>query len=137
MKWIAHTIDDLPQIAKAFLEVVKGKFIFAFDGEMGAGKTTFIAELIKELGVLEWEGSPTYSIVNEYLGKDEVKIFHFDLFRLKDEMEAYDIGMDEFLEGNYYCFIEWAEKIPNLLPNDVIWVYIRKKEDFREITIAI
>lgn len=138
MKWIVENKEDLSKIAPQFLAAIKGKKVLAFDGEMGVGKTTFIAELIKCLGVDEWEGSPTYSLVNEYRNDNGERIFHFDLYRFKHEDEAYDMGIEELIYGPYFCFIEWAEKIKNLLPNDVIWVNICKLDDeSREIALEL
>lgn len=138
MKWIVENLEDLKKVAPDFLEAIKGRKIVAFNGEMGVGKTTFIATLVNCLGVNEWEGSPTYSLVNEYRTSDHSKIFHFDLYRLKNEEEAYDMGIEELIYGPHFCFIEWAEKIKNLLPNDVIWVNICKLEDdSREISLEL
>jgi tRNA threonylcarbamoyladenosine biosynthesis protein TsaE len=138
MKWIVKHIEDLSKVAPAFLKAITDKKVIAFNGEMGVGKTTFVAELVKCLGVEEWEGSPTYSLVNEYRNDKGERIFHFDLYRLKKEDEAYDMGLEELIYGPYFCFIEWAEKIKNLLPNDVIWVNICKLEDdSREISLEL
>ncbi len=88
------------------------------------------------MGIRELEGSPTYSLVNFYDSEMFGKIFHFDVYRLKNEIEAYDIGIEEMLYGGGVCFVEWPEKIANLLPDNTIWVYIRKNDDnTRNITI--
>ena len=89
--------------------------IFLFYGQMGAGKTTFINELCQALGVLDHTSSPTFSIVNEY-DSESGTIFHFDFYRLKNEVEALDMGYEEYFYSNNYCFVEWPEKIANLLP---------------------
>lgn len=124
-----QSISEIPGVAQSFLEQFGHNRIFAFDGEMGVGKTTFITALLSAMGIEETEGSPTYSLVNEYDSAMYGRIFHFDVYRLKDEMEAYDIGIEEMLYGGGICFIEWPEKIENLLPHNTIWVYIRKKDD--------
>ncbi|HEX9979845.1 MAG TPA: tRNA (adenosine(37)-N6)-threonylcarbamoyltransferase complex ATPase subunit type 1 TsaE [Flavobacterium sp.] len=90
--------------------------IILFNGEMGAGKTTFIKALSKALGVHDATASPTFSLVNEYLSEAGETIYHFDVYRLKSETEALDMGIDEYLYSGNWCFIEWAEKIPNLVP---------------------
>jgi tRNA threonylcarbamoyladenosine biosynthesis protein TsaE len=131
-----HSIEDIPGVAKQFLDEFGHNKVFAFDGEMGVGKTTFISALLSAMGIHDLEGSPTYSLVNVYDSKMFGKIFHFDVYRLKNEMEAYDIGIEEMLYGGGICLVEWPEKIANLLPDNTIWVYIRKNEDnTRTITI--
>ncbi len=128
MEMEINSLRDLPSVAQAFLEKFGDKRVFAFDGEMGAGKTNFISELLKAMGIHDIEGSPTYSLVNVYDSPMYGKIYHFDVYRLKNLTEAYDIGIEEMLYSDSKCFIEWPEKIEELLPNDTIWVYIRKKD---------
>ena len=130
------TIDDLPFAAKIFLEETDNRKIFAFEGQMGVGKTTFIVSLLKAMGIEDIEGSPTYSLVNGYDSVAFGKIHHFDLYRLNSEEEAFDIGIEEMLYGGDYCFIEWPQKIENLLPENTIWVRIRNNEQ-NERTISI
>lgn len=132
------TIEDLPSAAKVFLEETENRKVFAFDGQMGVGKTTFIVSILKAMGVEDIEGSPTYSLVNTYESKAFGKINHFDLYRLNSEDEAFDIGIEEMLYGGDYCFIEWPEKIENLIPENTIWVYLRSNEQGeRTINIAL
>ena len=130
------TIDYLPFAAKTFLEETDNRKIFAFEGQMGVGKTTFIVSLLKAMGIEDIEGSPTYSLVNSYGSFAFGKIHHFDLYRLNSEEEAFDIGIEEMLYGGDYCFIEWPQKIENLLPENTIWVRIRNNEQ-NERTISI
>ena len=131
-----HSINDLQTAAKLFLEEFGHNKIFAFDAEMGTGKTTFITALLHAMGIIETEGSPTYSLVNVYDSPMYGRVYHFDVYRLKTEEEALDIGIEEMFYGGGICFIEWPEKIQNLLPENTIWVYIRKNEDdSRIITI--
>lgn len=85
---------------------------------MGAGKTTFIKSLSKLLGVNDTMSSPTFSLVNEYQTSQNQKIFHFDVYRIKSEDEALDMGIEEYLYSGNWCFIEWSEKIPNLIPDE-------------------
>lgn len=128
--------SDIPHTAQQFLEEFGQNKVFAFDGEMGAGKTTFISGLLSAMGIHDQEGSPTYSLVNVYDSAMYGKVYHFDVYRLKNEIEAYDIGIEEMLYSGGICFMEWPEKIANLLPDNTIWVYIRKKDDnSRTITV--
>lgn len=107
--------NDLAAAAKKILDLAGDEKIFLFYGQMGAGKTTLINALCRGLGVTENTSSPTFAIVNEYRAPKN-NIFHFDFYRLKNQTEAMDIGFEEYLDSGKYCFIEWPEKIPDLLP---------------------
>ncbi|MEE9349681.1 MAG: tRNA (adenosine(37)-N6)-threonylcarbamoyltransferase complex ATPase subunit type 1 TsaE [Flavobacteriaceae bacterium] len=109
------SIKDLPNIAKTILELVTHKNVF-FYAKMGAGKTTLIKEIIKQLGVSDNVNSPTFSLVNEYIAHDDALIYHFDFYRINDEQEALDIGIEDYFYKNAWCFIEWPQNIENLLP---------------------
>jgi tRNA threonylcarbamoyladenosine biosynthesis protein TsaE len=123
------SINELPSVAKRFLDEFGHRTCFAFYAEMGSGKTTFISAVLKAMGVEHLEGSPTYSLVNVYDSPVFGKLFHFDLYRLKSQVEAYDIGIEEMLYGGGICFIEWPEKIAEMLPENTVSVYIRKNPD--------
>ena len=114
---LQFSLDDIHTAARKVLDSNPNKIIL-FNGKMGAGKTTFINALAKTMGVNDTTGSPTFSLVNEYRTDDNQILYHFDVYRLKSESEAYDMGMDEYLYSGHWCFIEWAEKIPNLLPQE-------------------
>ena len=105
--------------------------VFAFDGAMGAGKTTFIKKLCEEMGTMDVVNSPTFAIVNVYDVEQPYKgeVYHFDCYRLKDIREAMDFGAEEYLYSGNYCFIEWPEKIEALLPEDTVWVKIIPQEN--------
>ena len=123
-----YKIDQIPLIAKELLQIVNKK-ILLFYGEMGSGKTTLIKEIIKQLGVNEVVNSPTFSLVNEYSSTDDERIFHFDFYRIENEIEAYDIGLEEYLDGDNWCLIEWPEKVENLLPLDAVPIHIQINRD--------
>jgi tRNA threonylcarbamoyladenosine biosynthesis protein TsaE len=129
-------INQLPELCKAILEFADGRKIFAFHGEMGSGKTTIIKALCIELGSHDNFSSPSYSIVNEYLVEPgNEKIYHIDLYRLKNLDEALAIGIEEYINGDSYCFIEWPGLVKGLLPENVIDVSITHEDNMREIAI--
>lgn len=137
-EYILHTLNDIQDVAARFLSDYEHRKVFAFDAEMGTGKTTFILALLKAMEIEDIEGSPTYSLVNSYDSNMYGKVYHFDVYRLENEEEAYDIGIEEMLYDGAYCFVEWPEKIKNLLPSNTIWVYLRKNDaDERIITVEI
>ena len=110
--------------------------VFAFRGEMGAGKTTFIKAVCEELGVEDVINSPTFAIVNEYRSRTGELIYHFDFYRINKLEEVFDFGYEDYFFSGALCFIEWPEKVEDLLPGDCINVYISEKEDrTREIII--
>lgn len=127
-----NTLEKLPAAASAFITAFNGKKVFLFEAQMGAGKTTFIKELCRVLGVVDNMSSPTYSIVNEYTGAIDT-IYHFDLYRVKNLNECLDIGMEEYLYSGNYCFIEWPEIANSLYPEDAVKVTIRIENEKRII----
>ena len=138
MKFHARTEEDLIKISKDFLYLIDEHKVFAFKGEMGAGKTTFISYLAKAMGIVDAVSSPTYGYVNEYESPYYGTVYHFDLYRIESEEEAYDIGIEEYIYGDNIVLIEWAENIENLLPEDCVWVSISKDDqDGREIEVDI
>lgn len=133
IKLNAFALEDLPQIAKELLSAIENHKIITFYGEMGAGKTTLIKQLCKTLKVTDTIQSPTFSIVNEYLTEDNQQIYHFDFYRIKEEEEALDFGVEEYFYSGNYCFIEWPEKIPNLIPEKAVKVSITLTEDNKRL----
>ena len=125
---IVFTIDELESVAQQIIAQQPARVIL-FHGEMGVGKTTLIKQLCKTLGVTEATSSPTFSLVNEYETVTNQIVYHFDFYRLKNEMEALDMGADDYFYSGNWCFIEWAEKIPNLIPEEHAIITIELVED--------
>lgn len=112
---ITFSLDEINEVAQQIIAYNPNKVIL-FHGEMGVGKTTLIKALAKELGVNGATSSPTFSLVNEYQMTNNQLVYHFDFYRLKNEVEALDMGADDYFYSGHWCFIEWAEKIPSLIP---------------------
>ncbi|QBQ42595.1 tRNA (adenosine(37)-N6)-threonylcarbamoyltransferase complex ATPase subunit type 1 TsaE [Sphingobacterium psychroaquaticum] len=123
MEIIVHDLTELDAAAAQLIQHFKDDRVFLFYGNMGAGKTTFVNAICKALGVIDSTSSPTFSIVNEYQSPVGA-LYHFDFYRLKTEEEALDLGYEEYFYSTQYCFVEWPEKIPNLLPTDARKVHI-------------
>src|ERR1700746_1645413 len=132
---IIDSLSEFPAASKQFLDLCKGKRVFAFSGQMGAGKTTFIKAVCETLGVKDTISSPTFSLVNEYASGSGEKIYHFDFYRIKDISEAYDMGFEEYVYSKAYCFIEWPEKVEELLPQDCVKVNINVEGEKRVVEI--
>ena len=129
---LIFTKELLPTAAKQFLQIAGDTKVFAFHGGMGVGKTTFIHALCDAKGVKDIVGSPTFSIINEYayvpidIGSDGTKriLFHIDLYRLKDEAEAIQAGVEDCLFSDYPCFVEWPDKAPGIFPPGTMHVHL-------------
>ncbi len=134
-KYILHTLSDLTITAKEFLFDFSSSRIFAFHGELGAGKTTFIKALCTQLGVKDAMSSPSFSLVNEYHDAKGNTVYHFDLYRLKSVEEALDIGMEEYLYSGNYCFVEWPERAGAIYPEGTIHVRIVDEQGGRIISV--
>jgi len=109
--------ENLAEIADELFRLAGSCKVWIFQGDMGAGKTTLIKEIGKKLLVTDAMSSPTFSIVNEYWTEEKQKVYHFDFYRIKNEAEAIDMGIEDYFYSNSYCFIEWPDRIPNLLPD--------------------
>lgn len=129
-------LSELPAAAKQLLSLFPDSRIFAFTGEMGVGKTTFIKAICQELGVSDTISSPTFSIVNEYLSIKGIKIYHFDFYRLKSIEEVFDLGYEDYFYSSSYCFIEWSEKVKNLLPENYVSIEMTKTENVRQVLFS-
>lgn len=115
--------SELSTAAETLLKQAGDKRVWLFYGEMGAGKTTLIKAICAALGVQDQTSSPTFSIVNEYLSP-EGAVYHFDFYRIKSEQEAMDLGYEEYFYSGHYCFVEWPELIPSLIPSDAAVIQI-------------
>ena len=123
-KVICKNIDNLHEVSVKLLTKYPLRKIFAFYGELGSGKTTFIKTICKSLRVADIVNSPTFAIINVYKASDGENIYHFDFYRLKSIEEVFDIGYEDYFYSGSYCFIEWPDKVENLLPDHAIKVYI-------------
>lgn len=128
-KFKISDIKELEGVARKLIESFPNRRIFAFNGVMGAGKTTFIKVICNYLGADENLSSPTYSLVNEYLSENKEPLYHFDFYRIETIDEVYDIGYEEYFFSGNYCFLEWPEKIEQLLPEDCVYISINENED--------
>lgn len=134
--FVLEDSSRIPEAAAWLINKLESKRIWLFYGEMGAGKTTLISEICKQLGVEEEISSPTFSIVNEYHGAKS-KIYHFDFYRLNETREAVEIGAEDYFFSDARCLIEWPQLIEDLLPGDEAIVSIRTLEDrTREIVLG-
>jgi len=132
MTMFSEKADHLPQltsIANKLIDQFSDYRIFAFYGKMGAGKTTFIQSVCRNLGSKDNVTSPTFALINEYKTTQQQSIFHFDFYRIKDIEEAFDLGYEDYLYSGNYCLIEWPEMIEPLLPENIVKVKIEVDED--------
>jgi tRNA threonylcarbamoyladenosine biosynthesis protein TsaE len=131
----------LPQFAQQFWKEVKEARVFAFHGSMGAGKTTLITALCKAKGVTDTIGSPTFSIINQYVFEEngtEQTIYHMDLYRLKDEQDLATTGVEECIYSGSICMVEWPDKAPELFDRNTVHIYIEaRSHDQRNILIKL
>ena len=144
MEW-CFSLDNIKMVAKECWQATNGKTVFAFHGQMGAGKTTFIHALCNEIGVKDVISSPTFSIINEYqfipntIGTGETKkaLFHIDLYRLKDAEEAIRAGVEDVIYSGNICLVEWPEKVPSIFPDNTVHINIELVDDkTRRLKIA-
>lgn len=129
---IEYTINDLPIVVSKIMEHAKHKTLL-FNGEMGSGKTTLIKEIIKQFGIEETISSPTFSLVNEYISSKNELIFHFDCYRIEDEEEALNMGIEDYFNKDAWCFIEWPKNVENLLPLSNVVIEIEIIDEYRRV----
>jgi len=118
------TLDKITEAAQKFVDLTSGYNVFAFHGEMGAGKTTFVHAVSGVMGVKDNITSPTFSIINQYTNRQGRIIYHMDLYRLKDEEEAIQAGVEDCLYSGNTCFVEWPEKAPGIFPDNTLHINI-------------
>ncbi|MFC0184227.1 tRNA threonylcarbamoyladenosine biosynthesis protein TsaE [Pseudarcicella hirudinis] len=126
---VYQSLSEIQDVARQIIAFGKDTPVWLFEGSMGAGKTTMIKAIGTEMGVIGNVQSPTFSLVNEYLTGSAETLYHFDFYRIKNEVEAMDMGVEEYLDSGNFCFIEWSSKIENLLPLTYVVVQIKAKED--------
>ncbi len=139
-KIIIKSLADIDKAAEEFIDLMGDETVYAFYGDMVAGKTTFINALSKALGVeQDATGSPSFSIINEYRSDTTAElIYHFDLYRLENLEEAFDIGVEDYFDSGALCLLEWAERIEDILPDDTVKVNLKVLDDnSRELTVMI
>lgn len=124
MKTFEYSLDQLDQAVEFLIEEGGSQLIWVFQGQMGAGKTTLIRALAQSFEVLDPVSSPTFGIVNEYHTKKGQEIYHFDFYRIEDPIEALDIGIEDYFYGGNRCWIEWAEKIAEYVPEEFLLIKI-------------
>lgn len=120
-------LEELDRVSSQLLVIGKNTPVWLFEGHMGAGKTTLIKALCKHLGVKSHVQSPTFSLVNEYDTGDKL-IYHFDFYRIKDETEALDMGVEEYFDSGYFCFVEWPGKIESVWPLNYLLIQMEADE---------
>lgn len=133
MNLIIQSIETINSTARQFIDQIGDRTVFAFNGKMGAGKTTFIKAICETIGVKEIVNSPTFSIVNEYEAADGRIIYHFDCYRINTIQEALDLGAKEYLYSGNLCFIEWSGNIAPILPDSLVNVDIEEMENGERI----
>ena len=129
MQAIKATEEQLDQVAEAILKAHPEERVFGFYGEMGAGKTTLIKALCRALGVRDVTSSPTFAIINEYWTEAGEPIYHFDFYRIDEPADATRVGFEEYLYSGHYCFIEWTEKVEEILQGDFVPITIERVDD--------
>ena len=127
---ILFTLESIEEAAKSFIKIIAGHTVIALHGEMGAGKTTFISRVVILLGSTGTPSSPTFSIINEYALPGKNKIFHIDLYRLKNELEAIEAGVEDCIYSEFVCFVEWPEVAPGILPNYTLHCYLDRVSEY-------
>jgi len=131
----ATQLDELLEIARQVAQVLPATGVVLFEGEMGAGKTTFIRALCQVLGVVDEVSSPTYALVNEYHTALGFKVYHFDLYRTEGPSDLLGVGVEEYFAEKALCFIEWPDRLGYLQPADAVVIAVKDCGDYREISL--
>ena len=135
---VIFKLKNIGDAAQKLLQQTAGRTVFALHGEMGAGKTTFVHAFCEALGVTGNVSSPTFSIINQYKTTEGKPIYHMDLYRLKDDNEAVNAGVEDYLYSKNICLVEWPEKAPGIFPEDTLHLYIKAiGNDTREISFEL
>ena len=124
-----HSLRELPSAAKQFIQITQGSRKYAIYGKMGVGKTTFIKAVCLELGANDVVSSPSFAIINVYQTLSGTSIYHFDLYRIRDKKELFDLGYEDYFYSDAYIFVEWPENAEEILPEDMIRVKITESDD--------
>lgn len=136
-EFISHSAEETKEFAKSFALALKPGDVICLDGDLGAGKTAFVQGMAKGMGIDDYITSPTFTIVNEYYGT--MPLYHFDVYRIAESEEMYEIGYDEYITGDGVCVIEWADIISDILPDERYEIDIQKDydrgENYRRFTI--
>ena len=130
-----NQIADLPSLAEKILKFGDGLKVWLFEGELGSGKTTIIKNICQSLGSKDQIASPTFSIINEYIDQSGNELYHFDFFRIENEQEANAIGCEDYFYSGAFCFIEWASKIPSLIPDRFLKIRIENLNGNRKFEL--
>ncbi len=134
MDIIIKDMEDLPRAAAALLDAIGERKIIALRGKMGAGKTTLVAEMMRQLKMDDEASSPTFAIANEYHSSETGQtVYHFDFYRLESSAEAYDIGIEDYWDSGNLCLMEWTENIEDILPDDTLFVEIEEIEEGKRV----
>jgi tRNA threonylcarbamoyladenosine biosynthesis protein TsaE len=133
-----YTLPHIAQAAQYILQQIGDAKVICFEASMGSGKTTLINEICKQLSVIDATSSPTFSIINQYKTKQETTIYHLDLYRLKDEEELMQIGVEDVLYSNDYCFVEWPQLAKNIMPDNAMLAKIAIiSEEERQVEVTL
>lgn len=137
METISYDLSELKALACSLIKAAKNQKIWVFQGAMGTGKTTLIKAIAEEYGIVDQVSSPSFGIVNQYENNEKQIFYHFDFYRIEDPTEALDIGIEDYFYNENYCWLEWAEKIENFIPEDFFLIKITSiSENKRQVSFS-
>jgi len=131
LQWVYTGLSQLDDVAARVIEFAGTTRVWLLEGEMSVGKTTLAKAICRQLGVQDTVQSPTYALVNEYMTHSGNRIYHFDFYRIKDETEAMDIGVEEYFDSGNLCLVEWPTQIPSLIPADHLMIHLSLTTHFQ------